>query len=260
MKKIIEVALAAAQEAGEIQKKNLGKIIRVMYKGEVNVVTEVDHLCEKKITDRIRRSFPDHQILAEEGTTGAKDSPYKWIIDPLDATVNYAHGHPTFCVSIGVEKDGEIIYGVVYAPMLNELFTAEKGNGAFLNGKRIHVSKTPDLIHALVSTGFSYDLRENPGYDFENFYTISINCQGVRRDGCAALGLCYVAMGRYDGLWQSQLYPWDTAAGTLMITEAGGKVTDFKGKPFSIYQQEILATNGGKIHSEMMNLLKSRKK
>ena len=258
MKKIIEVALVAAKEAGEIQKKNLGKVIKVMYKGEVNVVTEVDHLCEKKITDRIRKSFPDHQILAEEGTIGAKESPYKWIIDPLDATVNYAHGYPIFCVSIGIEQEGEVVYGVVYAPMLNELFTAEKGKGAFLNRKRIRVSQTPDLIHGLISTGFSYDLRENPGKDFDNFYQITINAQGVRRDGCAALGLCYVAMGRYDGLWQSKLYPWDTAAGTLLITEAGGKVTDFKGRPFSIYNYAILATNGGKIHQEMSRLLKQK--
>jgi myo-inositol-1(or 4)-monophosphatase len=258
MQKIIQVALATAKEAGEIQKKNINKMFKVMYKGEVNPVTEVDQLCEKKITDRIRKSFPDHQILAEEGTIGAKESPFKWVIDPLDATVNYAHGYPIFCVSIGVEKEGEIVFGVVYAPMLNELFTAEKGKGAFLNGKRIRVSKTPDLIHALISTGFSYDLRENPGKDFDNFYQITLHAQGVRRDGCAALGLCYVAMGRYDGLWQSKLCPWDMAAGNLIITEAGGKVTDFKGKPNSIYNPEILATNGGKIHREMMKRLKQR--
>lgn len=255
MNRIIAVALSAAKEAGEIQKKNLGKVIKVIYKSAINPVTEVDHFCEQKITDRIRKAFPDHQILAEEGTIGAKESPYKWIIDPLDATVNYAHGYPIFCVSIGIEKDREIIYGVVYAPMLNEMFIAEKGKGAFLNGERVQVSQTPDLIHGLISTGFSYDLRENPGIDFDNFYAISMHAQGVRRDGCAALGLCYVAMGRYDGLWQSKLCPWDMAAGILLITEAGGKVTDFKGKPHSIYNPEILATNGGKIHQEMSKLL-----
>ncbi|MBI3604992.1 MAG: inositol monophosphatase [Nitrospirae bacterium] len=181
-------------------------------------------------------------------------SPYKWIIDPLDGTTNYVHGFPFFCVSIGLEYDGAVILGVVYDPFRNDLFYASKGTGAFLNGQPIRVSKENELRRSLLVTGFPYDFRENPGQIFSHFFQLSQASQGVRRTGSAALDLCYLAAGYFDGFWELNLSPWDVAAGSLIVEEAGGRVSGFNGEALSIYSKNILASNG-QIHSQMAELL-----
>ncbi|HEY5600372.1 MAG TPA: inositol monophosphatase family protein, partial [Candidatus Manganitrophaceae bacterium] len=206
----------------------------------------------------IHRRFPDHQIMAEEGHGSKAPSPYRWVIDPLDGTTNYAHGFPFFCVSIGLEVEGSVLLGVVYDPLRRELFVAEKGKGATLNDKPISVSQVDVLKKSLLVTGFAYDIRVHPKNNFNHFVNFSLSAQGVRRTGSAALDLCYVAAGRLDGFWELKLNPWDTAAGSLMMLEAGGKVTDLAGKPYSIYDPEILATNG-KIHRQMIEILNKKR-
>ncbi len=249
------LAIRAAKKAGRILQDHLGRVKKVGYKGAVNLVTEMDLLSEKIIVTEIRKLYPNHSILAEEKTHRQKDSPFRWIIDPLDGTTNYAHGYPIFCVSIGLEKDGEIILGVVYDPSRNELFVAEKGKGAHLNGRRIHVSPTLNLSQSLLATGFPYDLRESPVNNFDHFQNFSMRVHAVRRTGSAALDLCYVAAGRFDGFWEMKLGPWDMAAGSLVVREAGGKVTDFLGHPIHLDGKQVLASNG-KIHGEMIKTLK----
>jgi len=254
-KKIKETAVSAALKGGEILLKNRGKIKRVGYKGKVNLVTEVDFRSEKAILRILKNKFPDFGILTEESEPEKKDSHYKWVIDPLDGTTNYAHDFPSYCVSIALERKGEIILGVIYNPLLNELFVAEKNKGAFLNRKRIRVSKTKELSKSLLATGFPYDIRESEIDNLDHFANFAKKAQAIRRAGSAALDLCYLAVGRFDGFWELKLSPWDTAAASLLVKEAGGKVTDFRGGKFSIYKKEILATNG-KIHSEMLEILK----
>jgi len=249
------LAIRLAKKAGGILQDHLGRVKRVGYKGAVNLVTEMDLLSEKIIVSEIRRHYPNHSLLAEEKTHRQKDSPYRWIIDPLDGTTNYAHGYPVFCVSIGLEKDGEIILGVVYDPSRNELFVGEKGKGTRLNGKRIQVSSTRRLSRSLLATGFPYDLRESPENNFDHFQNFSGKVHAVRRAGSAALDLCYVAAGRFDGFWEMKLSPWDLAAGSLIVREAGGKVTEFNGKMIHLEGRQVLASNG-KIHREMMKVLK----
>lgn len=250
------IAIEAARAGGEILKENLTKEVRVDYKGTVNLVTNVDRQSEKTIVEMITRQFPDHEILAEEGYGSGKKFPFKWIIDPLDGTTNYAHRFPFFCVSIGLEVKGEMVLGVVYDPIRSELFVAEKGKGSFLNDEPIRVSVTDDLMHSLLVTGFSYDVRETAENNFNHFFDFSVRAQGVRRTGSAALDFCYVAMGRLDGFWELKLHPWDAAAGSLLVQEAGGRVTDFAGKTFSIYSKEVIASNG-RIHKEMLKVLQA---
>jgi myo-inositol-1(or 4)-monophosphatase len=254
-----KVAIQAALKGGEIVQKCKGRIKRVGYKGVVNLVTEADRLSEDAIIKIIRKDFPEHNILTEESKRYEKELDYKWIIDPLDGTTNYAHRFPVYCISIALEKEGEIILGVVYNPVLDELFVTEKNKGAFLNGRRIHVSAQRDLSKSLLATGFPYDIRESKVNNLDHFENFALRAQAIRRAGAAALDLCYLAKGIFDGFWELKLSPWDTAAGSLMVKEAGGKVTDFSGKRFSIYQKNILATNG-KIHNQMMNVLKMGKK
>jgi myo-inositol-1(or 4)-monophosphatase len=253
------VAIQAALKGGEIVQRCRGRVKRVVYKGVVNLVTEADRLSEDAIIKIIRKDFPEHNILTEESKGYEKKSDYKWIIDPLDGTTNYAHGFPVYCISIALEKEGEIILGVVYNPVLDELFVAESDNGAFLNGNRIHVSKTSELSRSLLATGFPYDIRESQVNNLDHFKNFALRAQAIRRAGAAALDLCYLAKGIFDGFWELKLSPWDTAAGSLMVKEAGGKVTDFMGKKFNIYQKNILATNG-KIHTQMITVLKMGKK
>lgn len=248
-------AIQAAKKAGLILKSHLGRVKEVQYKGEVNLVTEMDLRSERIIVSEIRRHFPDHSILAEEQNSRQLDSPYRWIIDPLDGTTNYAHGYPIFCVSIALEKDGEVILGVVFDPMRNELFVAEKGKGARLNGRKILVTSTADLSHSLLATGFPYDLRESRVNNFDHFRNFALRVQAVRRAGSAALDLSYVAAGRFDGYWEMKLEPWDLAAGALMVREAGGKTTDFLGKTLGLDGRTVLASNG-KIHRQMIEILK----
>ncbi|MFQ5586908.1 MAG: inositol monophosphatase family protein [Thermodesulfobacteriota bacterium] len=251
---IKETAVRAAREAGRLLKENLGHAIRVEYKGEVDIVTEMDRRSEEIIVGLIRDAFPDHGILTEEGEGRESTAGARWIIDPLDGTTNYAHGLPTFCVSIAFEESGRVKLGVVYDPMLDELFTAEEGRGAFLNGRAIKVSSTGDISRGLLATGFPYDIRTSPDNNLDHFSRFAVTAQAIRRAGSAALDLSYVACGRFDGFWELKLHPWDVAAASLMVKEAGGEITDFRGSPFSIYGVEALATNGI-IHEKMVNIL-----
>lgn len=254
MEDIRQVAIRAAKKAGQILKKGQTEALTVSYKSDLNLVTNIDNLSEETIVALINKHFPEHQILAEEGHDRTEPSPFRWIIDPLDGTTNYAHRFPFFCVSIAVEIKGKVRLGVVFDPIRNELFFAERGKGAFLNEKPIRVSPANHLRKSLLVTGFAYDIRTDPINNFNHFINFSMKAQGVRRTGSAALDLCYVASGRLDGFWELKLRPWDTAAGSLILTEAGGKLSDFSGKPFSIYDSEMLASNG-KIHREMIDVL-----
>jgi myo-inositol-1(or 4)-monophosphatase len=264
MEQFKKIAIQAALKGGEILSKHKGKVKNIGYKDEVNLVTEVDKISEETILEILKKNFPDHAILTEESKEfipeNRKLKPvYEWIIDPLDGTTNYAHGLPIYCVSIALEENGKIILGVVYNPNLDELFVAEKGKGAFLScGKikrRISVSQTTQLSQSLLATGFPYDIRTSKINNLDHFANFYKRAQAVRRGGSAALDLCYLAMGRFDGFWELKLSPWDTAAGSLLVEEAGGKVTDFLGGPFNIYLKEVLATNG-KIHEQMIEVLK----
>jgi myo-inositol-1(or 4)-monophosphatase len=250
----LQVAIAAAKEAGRIQKAHLADLHKVEFKGEINPVSEVDKLCEKAITQIILGAFPDHDLLTEESAFKGKGSPFKWVIDPVDGTTNYIRGFPFFCVSIALEIEGEIRLGVVYDPLFGELFQAETGKGAFLNGKRISVSRMKDLDLSFLTTGFPYDVREHADYYLRFFRQFMVKSIAIRRPGSAALDLCYVAAGRFDGYWELKIHSWDVAAGCLMVTEAGGKVTDFKGGNFTIYDVDIIASNGW-IHEEMLRVI-----
>ncbi|HYX30323.1 MAG TPA: inositol monophosphatase family protein, partial [Pyrinomonadaceae bacterium] len=220
--------------------------------------TESDLASERLIIDRIQTYYPRHSILAEESGTSnphhqANQSEWLWIIDPLDGTTNYAHGYPCFCVSIALEHRGHLQIGVVYDPMRDEMFAAERGQGASLNGRRVSVSQTGDLGNALLCTGFPYDVRERNEFA-RHFANFIMHARGVRRDGAAALDLAYVAAGRFDGFWEEGLKPWDVAAGVLLVEEAGGRVTDYRGEPFDIRTPPILTSNG-LIHEQMMSVL-----
>lgn len=254
---MLDIAREAALEAGKFLKYNLGKVKHIERKlgQETNLVTEIDKQSEALIIKKIKQHYPSHDILAEESGAHDSKSEYRWVIDPLDGTTNFTHGLPIFCVSIGVEYKGVLIAGAIYDPSADELFTAEKGGGAYLNGKRIHVSSSDKLINSLLVTGFPYNVRENPGKVVEHFVNMLMVGQGVRRLGSAALDLAYVAAGRLDAFWEVFLNPWDKAAGILLVEEAGGKVSDFKGGPASIYDQNTLASNG-KIHDQMIEVLR----
>lgn len=254
---MLNIAIEAAREAGKYLKFSVGKVrsIEIKKGEERNLVSEIDKTSEAKIISIIRRHYPTHAILAEESGENAATSDYKWVIDPLDGTTNFLHGLPIFCVTIGIEYRGEIIAGVVYDPNLDELFTAEKGSGAFCNGKRMKVSTATELINSLLVTGFPYDIARNPDNAVGHFVNFLMEGQGLRRLGSAALDLSYVAAGRMDGFWEVNLNPWDMAAGILFVTEAGGRVTDFSGKTSSIYTRQVLATNG-LIHEAMLGVLR----
>ena len=251
---MLQVATAAAKGAGAMQKERLWGEHQVSYKGEVDLVTEVDRECEELIVNSIRDVFPDHNFLAEEAQYPQGIAPYKWIIDPLDGTTNFAHGFPWFCVSIALECEGQLLLGVIYHCMMDELFTAVHGEGAFLNGEPISVSTRTPLRNSLVATGFPYDVARDNENNFGNFVELQLAARGVRRAGAAALDLAYVAAGRLDGYWECKLKPWDVAAGSLLVAEAGGKVTNHAGLPYSVYDHRILASNGF-IHQEMARVL-----
>jgi len=250
-----EFVISLAREAGIFLKERLNDKHVIDYKGEINIVTEVDRVSEELITSRIHQRYPHHDILAEESTDTARGSEFRWLIDPLDGTTNYAHGYPVFCVSIALEEKGEIRLGIIYNPMLDEMFVAEKGKGAFLNGQKISVSSTADLSKSLLATGFPYDIRDDENNNINYFNGMAKSAQAIRRAGSAALDMAYVAMGRFDGFWELKLMPWDTAAGLLLIIEAGGMVTDLFGSIFSLKSPHVLATNG-KIHYDMIDVLK----
>lgn len=254
---MLQLAVDAALEAGKFLKMNIGKIRHIEHKQgeERNLVTEIDKKAEELIIDKIRKRYPNHNFLGEESGTHKAVSDYKWIIDPLDGTTNFTHGLPIFCTSIALEYKGEILLGAIYDPNPDELFTAEKSKGAYLNNRRIHVSQARRLMESLIVTGFPYDIKENPYNAVQHFSNFLMQCQAVRRLGSAALDLSYVACGRFDGFWEVTLNPWDMAAGVLIVQEAGGKFTNFKGFPSDIYTPNVLATNGF-IHEQMVEVLR----
>ena len=254
MQNILECALRCARESGKIQRKYFGKKFSIHHKGEINLVTDVDFACQERIIEIIRECCPQDEIISEEQPNRFETAGSRWIVDPLDGTTNYAHGYPFFCTSVAYEKDGEIRIGVVYNPIFKELFVAIKGGGAFFNGKKIQVSSTTDLKQSLLSTGFPYDVATSKENNIDHFTNFLFAAQAVRRDGSAALNLSYVAAGRFDGFWEMKLHPWDTAAAILIVEEAGGTVTDFKGRPFDIFMKKIVASNG-LIHEAILEVL-----
>ncbi len=249
-------AVDIAREAGLLLREKLNSTHTIVYKGEINLVTEADQMAEALLMNRIGQRFPNHDILTEESAGIQSGAACRWIIDPLDGTTNYAHGYPVFCVSIALEIAAEIRYGVIYNPMLEEMFTAEKGGGAFLNGRQLQVSGTDLLLRSLLATGFPYDIRESEDNNIEYFVTMAKKAQAIRRAGSAALDLAYVAAGRFDGFWELKLMPWDTAAGLLMVQEAGGEVTDIFGQSYAFTSPHILASNG-KIQASLLEVFAS---
>jgi myo-inositol-1(or 4)-monophosphatase len=253
--RLLAVAVEAARNAGHLLLDYTRSGFTIERKNPINLVTDADHAAEQCIIDHIQRHFPTHRTLAEErGMDAPVPSPYRWIIDPLDGTTNFAHGFPLYTVSIGVECESKLVVGVVYDPTRDEMFTATVGRGAFLNAQRITVSQTPILEEALLVTGFSYDIRDSPNNNLDHFGRFALKAQGIRRTGTAALDLCYVASGRFDGFWEVKLSPWDMAGGALIVREAGGRITDLRGNAHTIYQPELVATNG-KIHGEVLAVI-----
>jgi len=256
MSELLQVAQDAALEAGTFLQESVGKVNTVEMKmGEVrNLVSDIDRGSEERIIRRIRQNYPHHAVLAEESGGSRREEEFRWIIDPLDGTTNFLHGLPIFSVTVGVEQKGEIVAGVIYNPNMDELFVTEKGSGAFLNGNRIAVSTSTELINSLVVTGFPYNIAENPDHAVDHFVNFLYEARGVRRLGSAAIDLAYVAMGRFDGFWEVSLQPWDMAAGVLLVHEAGGRTSDFSGGQTSIYRKQIVASNG-LVHDDMIRVL-----
>lgn len=252
--KEFRVLSRAAREAGRYLLGMSRKNLRVDFKGRIDPVTEADTGAERLIIKAIRRSFPDDDILTEETADQRRSSRRRWIIDPLDGTTNFSHGFPFWCVSIAFEERGRVEAGVVYSPVLGELFTARRGQGAFLNGRRIRVSRQTRLDRSLLATGFPYDVHTSRSDNLAYFRRFIKRAQAVRRPGSAAMDLAYVACGRFDGFWEMKLKPWDMAAASLIVEEAGGRVTDFSGGGFSIYKPECLASNG-RVHRTMVETI-----
>jgi myo-inositol-1(or 4)-monophosphatase len=259
MQDLKETLLTATHEAGAIILHYFNGAFKIDHKeGINNLVTEVDKLAEEKIIEVISGRFPEHSIISEEVGELMKPSPYQWIIDPIDGTVNFAHGVPICCVSIGLLYNSELILGAVYNPMMDEFFFAEKGKGATLNGMEIKVSKKSDFKTAFLVTGFPYKWPDGPEHPIQVFERLVLEGLPVRRLGSAAIDLCWVACGRFDGFWEYNLSAWDVAAGYLIVQEAGGKITDFDGNPFSVFHKQTLATNG-LIHEEMLKVIRKEK-
>lgn len=239
------------REAGALLMSYLRRRIGYEYKGDVDLVTEADRASEKFISERLRSRWPDFGILGEEGTRSDMAAEYRWLVDPLDGTTNFAHGYPVFCISIALVRGEDLLAGFLYDPTRDEFFAAEHGAGAKLNGQAMHVSKTKTLSESLLGTGFpSHKRHKNPNVHF--YHQLTLRSHGLRRAGSAALDLANVACGRYDGFWEFNLNPWDTAAGVLLVREAGGMVTRFDGSPFLLNSREVLASNAI-IHQELMD-------
>jgi myo-inositol-1(or 4)-monophosphatase len=251
MNPYLSFATAIARKTGLLLKSKLHDHHTIDFKGEIDIVTEADRMSEAMILSAIHKQYPGHDVLSEESAATRNGSSFRWIIDPLDGTTNYAHGYPVFCVSIALEREGEICLGVVFNPMLDEMFAAEKGEGAFLNDRRLSVSTTTILSHGLLATGFPYDIRESKDNNINYFVEMARKARAIRRAGSAALDLAYVAAGRFDGFWELKLSPWDTAAACLLVREAGGLVTDLFGAPFELQSPHVLASNGV-LHQDMM--------
>lgn len=250
----LDHAVEAAFRAGNFQRLHFATQVRVEMKGDKDLVTEVDRESERLIVEYLHTHYPNSNVLAEEGEYSRSGSSLRWVIDPVDGTTNYAHGFPWFCTSIALEADGELVAGVIYNPIYNEMFTATKGGGTFLNGRRLHVSTHAPLRDSLLGTGFPYDCASNPANNFDSFIAFQKAARGIRRAGAAALDLASVAAGRLDGFWELKLKPWDVAAGLLMVLEAGGTVTGFDGSAYNMMDHRILASNG-LIHNEMITVL-----
>lgn len=248
-----------AHKAGVLLKQNFNRRLNITYKGRINPVTDVDLRCEDLITGAIAKRFPAHAVLGEEGSDSRGRSEFVWIIDPLDGTVNYAHGFPVYCVSIGLERERKVVAGVVYDPERDEMFWSGLGGPAYLNKKRIAVTKESRLERSLLATGFAYDIgsarKNNLGY----FSRMAKRAQGIRRPGSAAIDLCWLAAGRIDGFWELKLHPWDTAAAALILRRAGGMTTRIDGSAYSIFDPDLLASNG-RIHGAMMEVLSGKQK
>jgi myo-inositol-1(or 4)-monophosphatase len=254
---MLNFAIETARDAGHLLLEKFGRITSITKKGDINLVTEADLASEALIVERIKSYHPRHSILAEESGEAVVvggDATWKWIIDPLDGTTNYAHGYPCFCVTIALEHDGDVVAGVTFDPTRAELFAAEKGQGATLNGKPIRVSATEKLGDSLIVTGFPYDFKQRKNFA-RHLTEFLLQSRGVRRDGSAAIDLAYVACGRFDGFWEEGLNPWDVAAGKLLIEEAGGIVSYYDGSKFSIYRPPICSSNG-LIHEQMLDVLR----
>ena len=251
---MLNFAINTAREAGRIVAEKYGRGVQIHNKGAIDLVTEADLASEKLIIERISSYYPRHAILAEESGKSAHQNEFKWLIDPLDGTTNFAHNYPCFCVSIALEHEGVLKIGVVYDPLRDELFAAEKGEGATLNSKKIRVSATDTIERSLLCTGFPYNIRERGAKYVEPFINFLMRAQAVRRDGSAALDLAYIACGRFDGYWEGGLNPWDMAAGILLIEEAGGRVSSINGSKYDIYNPPIVASNGI-IHDVMLGVL-----
>lgn len=254
MKKILETAIEAAREAGDYILEAMSDLRQVDYKGRADLVTNVDRGSEAIIIERIAKVFPEHAVLAEETGDNRRDSAWRWVVDPIDGTTNFVHGYPFFCISIAVQQHRQTVAAVVFDPVHDEMFTAVRGQGACLNGVPLRVSRTAELATSLVATGFPYALGEHWQRSMDYFELFYRHTHGVRRDGAAALDLCYVAAGRFDGFWEYDLKPWDVAAGLLLVTEAGGRVTDFAGHPSDPGDGQLVASNGA-IHDAMLALL-----
>lgn len=252
--KALSVAIEAALAGGSILKSYYGGDFRIAFKGELDLVTQADTESEARVLSILRSRLPDVSILAEESGVSDRDTEQRFIVDPLDGTTNFAHAYPMFAVSIGYEEAGRVRAGVVYDPIREELFTAEQGRGAFLNGSKLEVSSTETIEHSLLVTGFPYDLKDDLEGNLRLFKRFMGIARAIRRDGSAALDLCYVAAGRFDGFWEEKLGPWDTAAGALIVEEAGGRVTDLRGGEFHYTQKGVVASNG-RIQEKMLSVL-----
>ena len=252
------VEAEAALKAGAIQKARYGQDLDIRHKGVTDLVTDVDRACEDAILATIRARFPHHDIVAEETPAERTGARHVWFVDPLDGTVNFAHAYPFFSASVGLAVDGELVVGAVYDPLKEELFTAERGAGAHLNGRRLRVSDADALIHSLLVTGFPYDVRDDVETKVRLFKRFMAEAQAVRRDGSAALDLCYLAAGRIDGFWEERLNVWDMAAGNLLVEEAGGRVSRFDGSPIGLRHDEIVASNGA-LHEAMLDVLRAER-
>lgn len=251
----LEVAVRAAHRAGKLLAARMGSPRTIETKrSAIDLVTEVDRASERMLDEAIRRRFPDHGFQGEELTLRHPDAPFRWIVDPLDGTTNFVHGVPVFAISIALAYKHELLVGVIHDPTQRETFTAINGSGAWLNGRRIHVSGTRRLAQGLLSTGFSSKFRTNPTPYLRWFVAFQSRCHAVRRMGCTSLSLAYVAGGRQDGFYEQDLWPWDIAAGLLLVREAGGRVTDFHGHPVRLENGQVVASNG-RIHAAMLKLL-----
>lgn len=255
MKNIYSFTEEIIEKASNLILKSHKKIRNISYKGISNLVTNVDKEVEAFIIKEITSRYPEHSIIAEESGYKNKNPDYQWFIDPIDGTTNFAHSYPFFCISIAFAKNGTVEFGLIKDPITNELFTAKRNKGARLNGSPIHVSKIKKLSKSLLATGFPYDQQTTRMNNLKNFCNLTLLTHGVRRDGAAALDLCYVASGRVDGYWEVQLCPWDVAAGVLILEEAGGKATGTKGEKYNIFNKQIVATNGF-IHKKLLKHLK----